>query len=71
MPSETNDITGVIAVAKVLADEFQKLSFQMTAYPNPTVDSTTKAQISADLIVGEIKGSDKQFISIIVHADTV
>ena len=43
----------------------------MTAYPNPNVDPTTKAPISADLIVGEMKGTDKRFINIIVHADTV
>ncbi len=71
MPSETNDIGGVTAVAKVLADEFQKLGFQMNAFVNPNVDPMTKAPISADLIVGELKGTSSRFINIIVHADTV
>lgn len=71
MPSETNDIEGVDKVTQVVQMELEKIGFKINYFQNPIKDSNTKKPISADLLVAELKGKKEEFITFIVHVDTV
>ncbi len=71
MPSETNHISGVAAANLAIEEEFTKLGFTSNYYANPIIDPVTQKPISADLLIAELKGQNSQFITFIVHSDTV
>ena len=62
--SASEDILGVMAVQRLVADAFVNLGFEVQTIRNPVF-------ASGDLLIAEIPGATGQYVNLVMHADTV
>lgn len=62
--SDSKDVSGVNKVQKIFSERLQSLGFKIEFIPNPSSNS-------GSLLVGTLAGQSSEFITFVVHADTV